>query len=72
MAYFAAGYIYIDINGKLSTTTYSMDLLENEIKSSYWGGVFDEAENLYMSGDKLNGGYFTSNENTEINIQIKK
>lgn len=66
MAYFAAGYIYIDINGKLSTTTYSMDLLENEIKSSYWGGVFDEAENLYMSGDKLNGGYFTSNENTEI------
>lgn len=66
MAYFAGGYIYIDVNGNLNTTTYSMDILTNEISSSYWGGVFDENDSFYISGDKLDGGYFTDEEDSEI------
>lgn len=65
MAYFAGGYIYIDINGNLNTTTYSMNILANEISANYWGGVFDDSEEIYMSGDKLDGGYFTDEESIE-------
>ena len=65
MAYFAAGYIYIDIQGNLNTRTYSMDVLKDEVFASYWGGVFDDAENTYMSGDKLDGGLF-GEEQTEV------
>ncbi|MCI8955629.1 MAG: hypothetical protein HFG29_01420 [Eubacterium sp.] len=68
MAYFAGGYIYIDINGNLNTTTYSMDTLTNEISAGYWGGVFDDNDNVYISSDKLDGGYFTDEENPEVSV----
>lgn len=66
MAYFAGGYIYIDINGNLNTTTYAMDALADEIGANYWGGVFDDGEGIYLSGDKLDGGYFTDEDSVEV------
>ncbi len=70
MAYFAGGYIYIDINGNLNTTTYSMNTLASEIRAGYWGGVFDDNDNVYISGDRLDGGYFTDGDNTEVNVPV--
>lgn len=70
MAYFAGGYIYIDINGNLNTTTYSMNTLTSEIRAGYWGGVFDDNDNVYISGDKLDGGCFTDGDTLEVNVPL--